>query len=172
MYKNILVTVDGTAPSNNALEQAAALANLCDARLILAHVLFRDAPVATFSEIAGDNGFRDEIEDELGDVEVVPTMPPSAAAPVVVIGEDLLEKFASLLLEKAAARAKAHGVDEPVKRRLDDEPVTAILACAEAERADLIVTGSRGFGEIKSLVLGSVSHKLVEGAECPCLIVK
>ena len=37
---------------------------------------------------------------------------------------------------------------------------------------DLITVGSRGLSGLKGLFLGSVSHKLIEETECPCLVVK
>ena len=43
---------------------------------------------------------------------------------------------------------------------------------AKLNKADLIVCGTRGLGGIKSFFLGSVSHKLLEEAACPCLVVK
>ena len=38
--------------------------------------------------------------------------------------------------------------------------------------ADLIICGSRGFGRLKSVLLGSVSQKITQLAECSCLTVK
>ena len=52
------------------------------------------------------------------------------------------------------------------------DPSSRLLAIAEQEGADLIVLGTRGLGRIKEILLGSVSHKVVMMAPCPCLIVK
>ena len=43
---------------------------------------------------------------------------------------------------------------------------------AREEGCDAIVLGSRGHGDLEGGFLGSVSHKLLEEAECPCLVVK
>ncbi|AEF93223.1 UspA domain-containing protein [Desulfotomaculum nigrificans CO-1-SRB] len=40
------------------------------------------------------------------------------------------------------------------------------------ENYDEIVIGSRGMSEIKEIFLGSVSHKVVQLAKCPVVIVK
>ena len=47
-----------------------------------------------------------------------------------------------------------------------------IIKLAEKNRADLIVVGSRGFSKLKSVVLGSVSQKVVRYAPCSVLIVR
>ncbi len=51
-------------------------------------------------------------------------------------------------------------------------PGEVITGVAEEEGADLIVMGSRGFGTFHSLVVGSVSHYVLQCAPCPVLIVK
>ncbi len=51
-------------------------------------------------------------------------------------------------------------------------PGEVITRVAEEEAADLIVMGSRGFGTVHSLVVGSVSHYVLQCAPCPVLIVK
>lgn len=45
-----------------------------------------------------------------------------------------------------------------------------VLAAASSD-LDLLVCGSRGYGPVRSLLLGSVSHTLVREAACPVLVV-
>jgi nucleotide-binding universal stress UspA family protein len=55
-------------------------------------------------------------------------------------------------------------------RRLDGSPAREIAeACREG--VDLLVTGSRGYGPMTRVLLGSVSRRLVDEAPCPVLVV-
>jgi nucleotide-binding universal stress UspA family protein len=47
-----------------------------------------------------------------------------------------------------------------------------IVRVAEEEHADLIVMGTRGMSEWKSLLLGGVANKVVQSAHCPVLLVR
>jgi nucleotide-binding universal stress UspA family protein len=42
---------------------------------------------------------------------------------------------------------------------------------SEANHLDMLVTGSRGYGPIRRVMLGSTSHKLVHEAPCPVLVL-
>jgi len=53
---------------------------------------------------------------------------------------------------------------------LSGEPVPCLLEQANS-RMDLIVTGSRGFGVVRQVALGSVSSQLVERSPIPVLVV-
>jgi nucleotide-binding universal stress UspA family protein len=48
----------------------------------------------------------------------------------------------------------------------------SIVAAAEAERADLVVVGSRGLDLAGRFLLGSVSDYVVHHATCPVLVVR
>ncbi|RVH85207.1 universal stress protein, partial [Sinorhizobium medicae] len=47
-----------------------------------------------------------------------------------------------------------------------------ILAVADEVDADLIVVGSRGLGGLRGLLVGSVSQKVVQHADCSVLVVR
>ena len=51
-------------------------------------------------------------------------------------------------------------------------PAEVILETAESARPDLIMIGARGLSQVKELLLGSVSHRIVLHAPCSTLIVK
>ncbi|MBI5102497.1 MAG: universal stress protein [Nitrospirae bacterium] len=51
-------------------------------------------------------------------------------------------------------------------------PASEILDAAKKMKADLIITGSQGRHGAEKFLLGSVSSKLVDYAECSVLVVK
>ena len=51
-------------------------------------------------------------------------------------------------------------------------PPKQILRVAREIDADLIVVGSRGLGRMKSAVLGSTSHDVLENSDRPVLVVR
>ncbi|WP_042364545.1 universal stress protein [Streptacidiphilus neutrinimicus] len=52
---------------------------------------------------------------------------------------------------------------------VDDAPLPGLIGLARPE--DLLVTGSRGYGRVASLVVGSVSQGLAAHAPCPVVVV-
>jgi nucleotide-binding universal stress UspA family protein len=66
-------------------------------------------------------------------------------------------------------------VDENVRGRLDDavgrlDPAT-VLADEASAGLDLLVVGSRGYGPVRRIVLGSVVARLLRLAPCPVLVL-
>jgi len=55
---------------------------------------------------------------------------------------------------------------------LSGRPASAIIEAATSFGADLIVVGSRGYGTIERMVLGSVSAEVVDHAPCPVLVAR
>jgi nucleotide-binding universal stress UspA family protein len=52
------------------------------------------------------------------------------------------------------------------------KPADEILAVAKQDKADLIVTGAKGLGAIRRVLLGSVSTRVVQHAHCGVLVVR
>ena len=55
---------------------------------------------------------------------------------------------------------------------LRGNPPDEIIKYAHEEKAYMIVTGTRGLGGFKKLLLGSVAHKLVTYSDIPVLVAK
>jgi nucleotide-binding universal stress UspA family protein len=94
-------------------------------------------------------------------------------APVVTSPdlENAIAEQIGALNKHATERLAASGriVDGVVRR---GRAATAIVDEAEAFGADLVVIGSRGHGQIASLLLGSVSNEVVDQAPCPVLVAR
>ena len=59
-----------------------------------------------------------------------------------------------------------------VARKEIGHPAETIIGVAEEDGADLIVLGSRGLGDVKRFLLGSVADRVAHHAHCPVLIVR
>ncbi len=69
-------------------------------------------------------------------------------------------------LERAVAALGA-GVDVATEIHVGD-PAEVLLHVSE--HVDVLVCGSRGYGPMRSILLGGVSRRLVDGAHCPVLV--
>jgi nucleotide-binding universal stress UspA family protein len=74
---------------------------------------------------------------------------------------------AQVALDRAVA-ALAPPVDVECEVHVGD-PAEALLKISEY--VDLLVCGSRGYGPLRSVVLGGVSRRLVDGAACAVLVL-
>jgi nucleotide-binding universal stress UspA family protein len=80
-----------------------------------------------------------------------------------------LEPRARRELERALAHAGPQADVEIEQVVREGAPARVLLE--EAERADLLVVGSRGLGGFRGLLLGSVSQQCSHHAPCPVVIV-
>jgi nucleotide-binding universal stress UspA family protein len=78
------------------------------------------------------------------------------------------------LVAQTVTRFEDAGVDArgEIRRVSAGDTPQQIIEVAAATRADLIVLGSRGMTEWKSLLLGGVANKVVQHAACPVLLVR
>ncbi len=61
----------------------------------------------------------------------------------------------------------------PVEERLMEEPAgTMISDIAKIEKCDLIIMGSRGLTNLASMIVGSVTNRVLQTAPCSVLVVR
>lgn len=143
LVKKIMVAYDGSEDSRKGLEWALALQKLEGAALEIVMVI---SPVDS--------------------VSVYETHPVDMFA----MWENQKSSMAEAL-EKIGADCVERG--QPVTTRLLEGNVAETLLEHSGESgADLIVTGSRGMGGFKGLLLGSISSKLVSYAKMPVVVIK
>ena len=82
-----------------------------------------------------------------------------------------MEVQAKKVLQESLDILTSEGV-EATAHLLHGPPVTKILEFAETFRPDMIVTGSRGMGAARGVLIGSVSSSLSKRANTSVLIVR
>jgi nucleotide-binding universal stress UspA family protein len=87
------------------------------------------------------------------------------------IGPEVIDQAHEEQAEAAIERARGIVPAELLDRAevLAGEP--AVRLAAVSRELDLLVCGSRGYGPIRSVLLGGVSRRLVEEAACPILVL-
>ena len=75
------------------------------------------------------------------------------------------------ILAKVREYGNGHGITINTKI-LRGHPAESITKYAFDQKADLIVTGTRGMGGFKSLIIGSVAQKVVSYSKVPVIVVK
>jgi nucleotide-binding universal stress UspA family protein len=153
MYRKILVALDGSEPSNNALEHAATIAKKFDAELILVAVVQR-----IMIPIFPDEGF--------GAV-------PISAAKDMAQYQDKMRVLYQNVLKEAEEKVKEEYPGVKTESILKEgRPSATIVEQAEKDDVDIIVMGSRGIGGYTGWILGSTSRRVVDSCTKPILVVK
>ena len=150
MVEVILVPTDGSDHARKAVTLAADLAQKYGARMIALHVM--------------TSSWNDRIPEELRSY--------AKGEHIQATEREILETVGQQILRSAETLAREEGL-ERVDTLLEVGDVTAtVLAVARTQNVDLIVMGSRGLGDMKGLLQGSVSHKVNAHSSCSCITVK
>jgi len=145
--KRILVAVDGSENATRAARAAIALAKKFNAELIVCHVI----PTPAFSAQAVFTVPGDTMR---GYYEVSRTEGNRIVGEVVKLAETNGVKASSTIRDNVFS------------------VVECIVKLAEDMNIDLIVTGTRGLGSFKKLLVGSVSSGVINHSKSSVLLVR
>lgn len=146
MFTKILLASDGSEGAVKATKVAAEIGTKFSSQLHVLHVFVAPMPVSA--------GF---------------------GMPSLDIDPDALNRYAEEV--KLAVERRTGEILDPTGlaysvHQVMGHPGSTIVQAAEEEQCDLIVIGSRGMGQLRSLLVGSVSDYVLHHAKCPVLIVK
>ena len=147
--KNILVALDGSESASRALAMASDLA------------MRYGAVLASGSRVAAPHGGIRGVEG---------IRPGRARRPSGGRGD---VRRGAIHRRRRTGGCGRHGVvHSPKTSVLAGDPDERLLEYAREQAVDLVVVGRRGVGQIRGLLMGSVSWKVNSLAECPVLTVR
>ncbi|MBV8502355.1 MAG: universal stress protein [Paucibacter sp.] len=153
MYERILVAIDGSEPSEQALTEAIAVASLTKAQLRLLHVVDELSFVLGAGFGVAGAGYSEGYSREL---------------------VDTLQENGRLLLERAEKRVREAGLECTglLRNSFDGALADQVVAQAKSWPASLIVLGSHGRRGMARLFLGSDAETILRMAPVPVLLVR
>jgi nucleotide-binding universal stress UspA family protein len=174
MFTKILVATDGSSHGTKAVNIAASMALKFDASLVIGHVLLHGEPPSAFRRMA-----------EVEHLVRAPSVPkpnekniPGGMISLISqaeqsrVSRDVIDALAGRITDHAVSIAKKIGVKNVTAEIAEGDTANRILLMAENVGADLIVIGTRGFGPLRALLMGSTSQKVTQLANCACLTIK
>jgi nucleotide-binding universal stress UspA family protein len=148
MFKNILVAADGSVYSRRAMAAAAEIAKLSSAQIELLYV-FSDPQSQLWPDCYGDAcPFSEEVCQQI---------------------RDQIDEFAKHVFDRTLEDVNTIGV--AVKKTVMTG-YPASRSVEASQRADLLVMGLCGYSPLEGTLVGSVTQRVMTGADCPILVVK
>lgn len=175
MFKHIMLATDGSTHANNAADAAIELANVCQAKLTIVTVLPSSLSLVEVESRPQAARFSDSVRGEikyyselLATSHTTPNLSPTVKVPAP---GNVIAELGEQVLNEVEAIAERKGVADIQRLSVTGHPAEAIADCAKNVGADMIVMGTRGLSDIKGIVVGSISHKVLHLSNCPCLCV-
>lgn len=166
-YKNILVAFDGSSDSNLALEAAETLAIDNNAHLTVVYVHDKSVDKTVYYENpTSDDLHSQQPEPYIGGGHIPTQGVIHSNNKQTIIHDNKPDEVVS------GAKIKLLNEIDVTYETLTGKPANVINDYAKNHEIDLIVIGNRGISGIKKLVMGSVSQKVTNEAECAVLVVK
>ena len=148
--KKMLIPIDGSSESKNAVAQALEIAKKCGSEMTLISVVDVE-PDVTYTELG----------------VVIPVEYISMRDSLIKIKKESVGK----MLDTVIAGMDCGTV--PISKIIKDgDAHHEIIEVAKSGGYDLIVMGHRGLNPIKRFLVGSVAKRVIEDAPCSVMIVK
>lgn len=173
----VCVPTDFSEPADHAVRYAAALARTFGADLHLLHVLEHSGQLAMHPDFTGAG---EETRDYLRRMELAAeasavSTDVAADEPVGTLGQyaDLVRSLESGATRQIESVGEQWWTGLTVHRDIrSGHPVKEINHYVEARDIDLLVIGSQGHSKLASLLLGSVTERVVQTCGCPVVVVR
>lgn len=147
MFKHILLPTDGSTVAAKAVTAGIALAKDMGAR-VTAYYVIEPPPTNLYSEgYVGERRLVEELERRARE-----------------IGQRSVDEV------KTAAQAAGVACDTVIAE--DVQPFRGIVETASARKCDVIFMASHGHRALQSLLLGSVTHKVLAHSKIPVLVFR
>jgi nucleotide-binding universal stress UspA family protein len=171
LINKILVPIDGSDTAHEAMEYALDIADQYDASVELLNVADTSLEsIPTFPYPTSTLGFA---RTRGVNSRVNPPMTRTTLPPWVNSFKEKLEETNVQMLDEALKNAKEAKPELEIgTKALAGQPAEKIVEASEEGDFDLIVMGSKGLGDIKGMLLGSVSNRVANNAKVPVMIVK
>lgn len=172
MFERILVPLDGSTLSHQALPYAVRVARCCGGELVLAHVTPQPAATALTPE---------DVAQALGERPRTAGMPfQPSPADRSFLADPMRRANADIIADVERASEEV----DALERQLTEQGLRVrtvvrggvaaemLLAVAHEESIGLIVMATHGRGGIGRFLLGSVADRVVRHAEVPVMLVR
>ena len=153
MFSKILVPLDGSEHSLEALEEAVQIAKKFSGNITLIHV-YSVQPI----------------------MMPEPSTMGSLSIPIITGAEvsmmiEATKKLGNKILDDGEQRVKTSEI-RIEKMLVEGHAVEEIVNVANQGNFDLIVIGARGVSHMREMLLGSVTDGVIHHARCPVLVMK
>lgn len=172
MFDTIVLATDSSANAERAAVVAGQLATACGATLVIVHVTPAFTGLMEVMEDLHAGRFPQPVEEEIEALAKASAGWEKTPFSRMPAPESAVRHLAAVAMERSAVIARDNGAKKIEQMVLEGDPATAIVGEARRRKAGLIVLGSRGLSDLKGLVMGSVSHKVLQLSDCPCVTVK
>jgi nucleotide-binding universal stress UspA family protein len=150
MLDNVLLPTDGSETADKAVAFAARLLGGTSCKVTMLSVI--EEPV--YSSFWSDGLVAPEV--------IMPPLPDI---------QEELNRRAETMMEESAKSLKEAGLEVEAKVRLGHS-ASEILQELEEGSYDMVIMGSHGHGKLGGFLMGSVSDRVANHADCPVLIVR